>query len=85
MASSVTRATSRARRTPTRDVPGVNLSTEYRIEQLDPDGEGTFEIDRTGASTSQFFPLDDGDGCPVTPHTPCLLGNWPAYPTHNFT
>jgi fibro-slime domain-containing protein len=67
-----------------RDTPGVNMGVEYTLQFADADGDGTFTFDRTGPSSNQFFPLDDGDACPATPTTPCLLGNWPDYPTHNF-
>jgi fibro-slime domain-containing protein len=66
------------------DTPNVNMGTDYTLQFADPEGDGVFTFDRTGASTNQFFPLDDGDACPAEPKTPCLLGNWPEYPTHNF-
>lgn len=66
------------------DTPGVNLATQYDILLEDPDGDGVFVIDRASSSTNQFFPIDDGATCPAVPQTPCLFGNWPSYPSHNF-
>jgi fibro-slime domain-containing protein len=67
-----------------RDTPGKNMAVEYDLQFTDPENDGVFTFDRTGASTNQFFPIDDGDACPAMTKTPCLFGNWPEYPTHNF-
>lgn len=67
-----------------RDTPGKNMGVDYTLEFTDLDGDGVFTFDRSGASTNQFFPIDDGENCPATVKTPCLLGNWPRYPSHNF-
>jgi fibro-slime domain-containing protein len=67
-----------------RDTPGKNMGVDYTLEFVDPENDGVFTFDRTGASTNQFFPIDNGDACPAAVKTPCLFGNWPSYPTHNF-
>ena len=63
-----------------RDTPGVNVGVDYSLEFVEsPPASGIWVVDR-----GPFLPIDDGANCPFMPQTPCLLGNSPNYPTHNY-
>jgi fibro-slime domain-containing protein len=62
------------------DVPNVNVSRDYYLEFVESSvTPGLWVFDR-----APFLPIDDGLNCPFVPQTPCLLGNSPNYPTHNY-
>lgn len=62
------------------DTDGVNMGIDYVLTFVESaPGSGLYVFDK-----SPFLPVDDGATCPVTPQTPCLMGNSRNYGTHNY-
>jgi fibro-slime domain-containing protein len=63
------------------DTPTINMTIDYVLPFVEEvAGSGIYVFDR-----APFLPIDDGATCPVTPQSPCLMGNSRNYMTHNYS